>query len=122
MLKMEVVCSLETSDDGQQTIWRYISEDNTLQDKVVPVFKQYTVNIYEGGEVSLCISKFPVVEGEWSASCLGSHNLDMLKFCFCHNCCRISSFHISYFVCVFCCNSKIDNYILMGHRSNCKMY
>jgi hypothetical protein len=73
----------------------------------------------------ILLLKFLVVEGEWSASCLGSRNLDscMLKFYFCHNYPRICSHHISFFcVCIFCCYSLSDNYILMGDRSNCKMY
>jgi hypothetical protein len=30
-LKMEAICSAETSIDFQQTAWRYIPEDGTLQ-------------------------------------------------------------------------------------------
>jgi hypothetical protein len=34
-LKLEATCSSETSVDFQRTRWRYISEDGTLQSKVL---------------------------------------------------------------------------------------
>jgi hypothetical protein len=59
----------------QQTTWRYIPGGSTLQDKVVLIFKQYTVNMYEREEVWLyTFLTLLVVEGEWSASCRGSCN------------------------------------------------
>jgi hypothetical protein len=47
------MCFLKASVDFQQTTWRYMPEGSTLQDKVVPVFKQYTVNMVKGGDVRL---------------------------------------------------------------------
>jgi hypothetical protein len=39
---MEAICSSKTSVDFQQTTWRYIPEDSTLQELIWLVVNQFT--------------------------------------------------------------------------------
>jgi hypothetical protein len=41
---MEAICSSETSVDFQQTTWRYIPEDNTLDNHRCENLRSYIVN------------------------------------------------------------------------------
>jgi hypothetical protein len=48
-LKMEAICSFETSVDIQRTIWRYIPEDDTLDSNRPSNFIKGRLLISEGG-------------------------------------------------------------------------
>jgi hypothetical protein len=61
-LKMETICSSETSVDTQRTTWRYIPEDGTLHNHRCKNFKSYMLHI-----ISLFMNISPI--GIDSISC-----------------------------------------------------